>query len=127
MESSAPVFIVSAPRSGSTMLRLILDAHPNVAVPPPGWLFDLVYPYLYSYGNLGNEANVLALAEDMLATPTVKKWPIQMTPGGLLAEANSRSFAGLYEALHIAYARRAKKKRWGEKTPRNAFWMDEIH
>ena len=29
-----PVFVVSSPRSGSTLLRLILDAHPRLAVPP---------------------------------------------------------------------------------------------
>ena len=126
MSRVRPVFIVSAPRSGSTLLRLILDAHPDLAVPPPGWLFDLVYPYLYSYGNLGDEANLLSLAEDILATPTVQKWPLTMRPVDLVAAAKSRSFAGLYEALHVAYANLENKKRWGEKTPRNAFWIDEI-
>ena len=47
-----PVFIVSSPRSGSTLLRLILDAHPRLAVPPPAWLTHFIYPYLYSYGDL---------------------------------------------------------------------------
>jgi len=126
MGQSSPVFIVSAPRSGSTLLRLILDAHPDLAVPPPGWLFDLVYPYLYSYGNLSDEANLLSLAEDVLATPTVQKWTITIRPDELVAAAKSRSFAGLYEALHIAYANLGNKRRWGEKTPRNAFWIDEI-
>jgi hypothetical protein len=126
MHESRPLFIVSAPRSGSTLLRLILDTHPQIAVPPPGWLFDLVYPYLYSYGDLSQEANIIDLAEDVLATPTVKKWPIQASPASLVAAAKSRSFAGLYGALHEAYAALANKKRWGEKTPRNAFWIDEI-
>jgi hypothetical protein len=121
-----PVFIVSAPRSGSTLLRLILDANPVLAIPPPGWLFDLVYPYLYSYGDLSNEKNALSLAEDMLATPTVKKWPIKTGAAELLASSRGRTFAGLYEALHVAYGTIGGKQRWGEKTPRNAFWMDEI-
>lgn len=122
-----PFFVVSAPRSGSTLLRLILDAHPRLAVPPPGWLFDLVFPYLYSYGDLGVEQNLVALAEDLLATPTVGKWPIKLTADELVCASDNASFAGLYEALHRAYARPGGKLRWGEKTPRNAFWMDEIH
>lgn len=121
-----PFFIVSAPRSGSTLLRLILGAHPRLAVPPPGWLFDLVYPYLYSYGNLADRRNLLSLAEDILATPTVGKWPVKLTPEELVGASAEASFAGLYEALHVAYAKAEGKRRWGEKTPRNCFWMDEI-
>ncbi|MGE0557835.1 MAG: sulfotransferase [Burkholderiales bacterium] len=127
MDRSSPLFVVSAPRSGSTLLRLILDTHPNIAVPPPGWLFDLVYPYLYSYGDLSSDANFLALAEDILATPTVQKWPLSVTAAELVAAAGEKSFAGLYAALHMAYAKPGNKRRWGEKTPRNAFWIDEIH
>ncbi len=122
-----PVFIVSAPRSGSTLLRLILNAHPRLAVPPPDWLFDLVYPYLYSYGDLRQPAHLLALAEDMLATPTVGKWPIKPAAADLVAAAVEPTFAGLYAALHREYAKTEGKSRWGEKTPRNSFWMDEIH
>jgi hypothetical protein len=125
-DNRAPFFIVSAPRSGSTLLRLILDAHPRLAVPPPGWLLDLVYPYLYSYGDLAQSANRLALAEDILRTPTVEKWPIRPEPAELVGAAASPTFAGLYEALHAHYARAEGKPRWGEKTPRNAFWIDEI-
>ncbi len=121
-----PFFIVSAPRSGSTLLRLILDTHPGLAVPPPGWLFDLVYPYLYSYGSLQQRQNLLALAEDILATPTVSKWPTKLTAEELVRASAAPSFAGLYAALHRAYAQSEGKQRWGEKTPRNSFWMDEI-
>jgi hypothetical protein len=126
VRSRGPFFVVSAPRSGSTLLRLILDAHPRLAVPPPGWLFDMVYPYLFSYGQLAQPSNLLALAEDMLQTPTVGKWPIRPTPGELVDAAREPTFAGLYEALHLAYANAEGKDRWGEKTPRNSFWMDEI-
>jgi hypothetical protein len=124
--NARPFFVVSAPRSGSTLLRLILDAHPRLAVPPPGWLFDLVYPYLYSYGDLTRPANLLALAEDMLRTPTVGKWPVKPEPQALANAAREPTFAGLYEALHVAYAAADGKRRWGEKTPRNSFWIDEI-
>ena len=28
-----PFFIVGCPRSGTTLLQLLLDAHPNIAIP----------------------------------------------------------------------------------------------
>ena len=124
--SSSPFFIVSAPRSGSTLLRLIMDAHPALAVPPPAWLFDMIYPYVYSYGDLSVADNLRALAEDMLEAPTVRKWPDRPTPDDLVAATREASFAGVYAALHRHYAEATGKRRWGEKTPRNGFWIDEI-
>lgn len=121
-----PFFIVSAPRSGSTLLRLILDSHPSLSVPPPGWLFDMVYPYLFSYGDLKRPQNLLALAEDILKTPTVSKWHLKLTPEQLARACREPNFPGAYEAVHAAYAKGEGKARWGEKTPRNSFWMDEI-
>ena len=127
MPSSAPpFFIVSAPRSGSTLLRLIMDAHPALAVPPPAWLFDMVYPYVYSYGDLSVAANLMELAEDMLEAPTVKKWPVRPSAAELVAASEAPTYAGLYAALHRLYAEATGKTRWGEKTPRNGFWIDEI-
>jgi hypothetical protein len=124
--TSKPIFIVSAPRSGSTLLRLILDAHPRLAVPPPAWLYELVYPYLYSYGDLSSNENFRALAEDILEAPTIKNWPTTLSADELTAASAERSFAGLFDALHRHYAVETGKERWGEKTPRNCFWMDEI-
>lgn len=121
-----PFFVISAPRSGSTLLRLILDAHPALAVPPPAWLFEMVYPFLYSYGDLTVLENARALAEDILETPTVKKWPIDCDPDSLLAAAPQATFAGFFDALHRIYAESTGKSRWGEKTPRNCFWVEEI-
>ncbi len=126
MLSARPFFIVSAPRSGSTLLRLVLDAHPRLAVPPPAWLYELVYPYQYSYGDLSAAANLHALAEDMLETPTIKGWPLDLTPEAIIAEATEPTFVGLYDVLHRRYAAESDKPRWGEKSPRNCFWMDEI-
>lgn len=121
-----PIFVVSAPRSGSTLMRLILDAHPRIAIPSPAWLYEMVRPYLYSYGDLNDKSNLLALAEDILAAPSIKDWTSQLTAEEMVEESADPSFAGLFDALHRKYARDTGKVRWGEKTPRNCFWMSEI-
>ncbi|MFX0199496.1 MAG: sulfotransferase, partial [Candidatus Hodarchaeota archaeon] len=99
-----PIFIVSSPRSGSTLLRLILDTHPRLAIPPPGHLFHLIFPYLYSYGNVSEEANLRTLVEDVLEAPTIKRWPIKFSVEQILAGVREPSFAAVYEYLHVAYA-----------------------
>ena len=123
---SRPVFIVSAPRSGSTLFRLILDAHPRLAVPSPAWLYEMVYPYLYSYGDLSSPENLMALAEDIFENPFIKNMKLDITPRDLVSASTEPTFRGLYDALHRHYAERAGKERWGEKSPRNSFWMEEI-
>lgn len=122
-----PVYIVSSPRAGSTLLRLILDNQPNIAIPPPGYLFNLIFPYLYSYGDLTSESNFRELVEDILETPTVKRWPIEVGADEIVSAAGEeRSFAFIYEYLHKAYAALSGKSRWGQKSPRNGVWMEEI-
>ena len=110
----------------STLLRLILDAHPRLAVPPPAWLFHYIYPYLYSYGDLSVEANLRAMVEDALETPTIKEWPLQAGVEEVIAEMKEPTYTELFSALHRLYARPRGKERWGEKSPRDAFYMAEI-
>jgi hypothetical protein len=121
-----PFFIVCCPRSGSTLLRLILDAHPRLAVPPPAWLIHYIYPYLYSYGDLSQRANLEAMIEDALETPTIQEWPVDLSVSNVREEMGSPNFAELYAALHRLYARATGKVRWGEKTPRDCFYMADI-
>ncbi len=121
-----PFFIVCSPRSGSTLLRLILDTHPRLAVPPPSWLFHYIYPYLYSYGDLNQRSNLDALIEDAMETPTLKAWPVELFVDGVREEMGAPTFAELYAAVHRLYARSTGKARWGEKTPRDCFYMADI-
>jgi len=122
----SPIFIVSAPRSGSTLLRLIIDAHPKIAIPPPGYLFNMIYPYIYSYGNLGVTENLMELAEDILETPTLKKWGLTMDPEAVVSGVKEPSFKGVYEFVHTAYMQRQGKIRWGNKSPRNVHFVPDI-
>lgn len=121
-----PIFIVSAPRSGSTLLRLILDAHPNIAVPSPAWLYEFVTPFLYSYGDLSEEANFRELVNDMIAMPTIKEWTPDFTADELVANCPTRTFKAAYSYLHEKVAEDVGKIRWGEKSPRNGYWIKEI-
>ena len=121
-----PIFLVSSPRSGSTLFRLIMDSHPNIAVPPPAWLYDFFQPYIYSYGDTAVPENLTAMAQDMIDCPTIQRWAESFTVDQLVARAPEPTFPGLYDALHLLYAETKGKPRWGEKSPRNALWVNEI-
>src|SRR3954466_16294700 len=57
-----PIFIVGCPRSGTTMLQLMVHAHPRIAIPPETRFLMAAYDALRSFGDLADEANRLAPA-----------------------------------------------------------------
>ena len=64
-----PLFIGACPRSGTTLLRSLLNNHPDLAVPAET---DFVLPVWTNRGRLGNlavEANRRRLAEWLMDTP----------------------------------------------------------
>ena len=88
-----PVIVLTAARSGSTLLRRILDAHPDLACPP--------------------ETNVLRICESLgelwgRTDPT--------TEGGILSDTASASVRGTIDSVFSAYLLRRGKRRWCEKS-----------
>lgn len=63
----APIFILAAARSGSTLLRALLDAHPDIACPSEAQLCNAVEAIHTMVGNLygRDESVVMPLVRDM--------------------------------------------------------------
>ncbi len=92
-----PVFVVGSMRSGSTLLRLILDSHPAIAI--------------------GAETGFMA---GLLATKTIPSWKHGkdwfQRIGWTEPEFDDR-LRFFYAGLFARYAAEHGKRRWGEKTP----------
>jgi Sulfotransferase family len=106
-------FIVGVPRSGTTLLRLMLDAHPEMAIPPE----------TYFVTNLIEAADGGAGA-DQLANVLVshRRWgDLGLDEGALrerLRAAGGRPSGGdAIRAVFDLYAESRGKPRWGDKTP----------
>jgi hypothetical protein len=125
--NESPIFIGGSKRGGTTLLRRIINAHSQIMIPPPEWIFHFVYMHLYSYGSLQKDENILALIKDCLGIPFIKKyWNISETDEDILALLPEKSFRGLYTAFFYLSLRKSKKLFWGAKTPSNVFWFKEI-
>ena len=116
MNEPAPFFIVGSARSGTTLLRLMLNAHPEVAVPPESRFITELYP---GEGKVQIETFLTALA----AHKRFRTWdlPISVVADELRATAADASQVEYPEAIAAAfraYARVGGKSRWGDKTPR---------
>ena len=44
-----PIFIVGCPRSGTTLIRVILDSHPNICCGPETHIIDKINEAYHDY------------------------------------------------------------------------------
>ena len=115
-EAGAPApFVVGVGRSGTTLLRLMLDAHSELAMPPETHFFASLRS---ASGELkfGPSDAVEAIVDD-----EHRRWnDFGMEEEELLArfEAIPRfNLADALRAFYSLYAEKQGKERWGDKTP----------
>lgn len=116
MNDAPPFFVVGAQRSGTTMLRLMLDSHPLIAVPfESGFIVDF-HARLAEYADLALPSSRARLLDDIARHPLVRKGNLVPDPQAVL-DSVPRSYAALVDAIFRTYAAREGKARWGDKTP----------
>lgn len=115
---AAPIFIVGTERSGSNLLRLILNAHPEITVPHPPHIMAFFAPLESYYGDLSNDANFRRLADDVLRhiRGHIHPWPTPLDRESIVREAEPRDLFGIYSAIYEQHAAAAGKRRWGCKS-----------
>jgi hypothetical protein len=118
MVCDRPIFIVGTERSGSNLLRLILNTHPAIAVPHPPHIVRYLGPTEEQYGDLSKDACFRQLAQDVvrLVRAHINPWEIPIDAERLVAHAPTRTVFGLYVALYEQYREWSGKPRWGCKS-----------
>jgi hypothetical protein len=123
-----PLFIVGAPRSGTTLLRSILAAGDEIAIPPESHF--LAYLYYRHRGHFGHwrEDHTREAVADVLHDAHFREWRL---PAELVWEeieqAHPESFGEAIACVYAAFAKREGKQRWGDKTPNYAFFLRQLN
>ncbi|GLY73098.1 sulfotransferase family protein [Actinoallomurus iriomotensis] len=119
MASDRPIFILGCPRSGGTLLRRMLRAHPRIAIPPETRLLLDAYEHRDAYGDLSRRANRQALAEWIVAGAGTRFDGLGLDARAVAEEivAGPPTLGSALEIAWRAYARRLGKPRWGDKRP----------
>lgn len=125
-ETNPPMFIICSPRSGSTLLRLLLNTHSKISIPPPGFMYAHFHTFMHTYGNLGKDENLRAFVDDVVEFHHSKVWSVTFTAEEILARVQERNFRGVNTAVHECWAAHHDKVRWGEKSPRDIYWIGQI-
>jgi hypothetical protein len=122
--SSLPApFVVGVNRSGTTLLRMMLDAHPQLTMPPETHFVPELIDVVESGG---------ATPEALLATITKQReWgDFGLTEQQLLdafARLDPLTAGDALRSFYGLYAERVGKPRWGEKTPIYVKSVRKIH
>lgn len=129
--TNAPIFIVGANRSGTTLLRLILNAHPRIAIPDElayfNWNFRRASFTPWQAPSCSRSQynqfvdRFLNRNEEVLAPLAIE------TLRNEILSAASPNLRHPYAHSLRAWAEQFGKARWGEKTPGNLFYVDIIY
>jgi len=112
--------VVGAQRSGTTMLRLMMNAHPELGIP---FEADFLPAYEYARDSGYDAARVLGhLAQE----PLIQKGGIIEDPQQVL-DMQPQDFPELVAAAFSAWAANRGKTCWGIKTPGYVTHMDTIN
>jgi hypothetical protein len=112
MTEPPPFFIVASARSGTTMLRLILNRHSRIAVPPES-------RFVTELWQGSEQVESESFLERLAAHERFAAWELSID--AVRKELGDRAWVSYHDAITAAYsafARAKGKDLWGDKTPR---------
>ena len=121
-----PFFIVGCDRSGTTMLRLILDRSDEVAIPTESMFIADMAAIRSRFGDLTSDEQFDRLAEAVWRHPKVREWRLERTRPPRDGRSGESAYRAALEAPYLAYAAQHGKPGWGDKTPYYIGHIDEL-
>jgi len=128
--SLSPIFIIGSPRSGTTLLRLMLTCHREISIPPEsGYILWLKDKYRYWSDKSNNKENVDSFLSDLFRAKKFDTY--KMNRSVLEAEIykyKPSNYAELIAVINICFANQLDKKisAWGDKNNYYLNHIDEI-
>ncbi len=123
-------FVVGRPRSGTTLLRTLFDAHPNITFPPECQFIINLYP---RYGKINNwsEKEILDFYNDLIKEWLFDTWKIdsRKLKDQLLKFTGSHSYGTICKVVYLEYNSLFEKGNIefiGDKNPGYAIYTKQL-
>src|SRR5665213_893459 len=120
MRVVSPIFIDGTPRSGSTLLRNMLNRHPAIAICLEAQCRRVIYARRRSFGDLSVFGNRRRLAKEYLSTERVKRMQMDLPALEEPLLREGASYEAFFTSFLRFYAEANCKRRCGEKSPEHA-------
>jgi len=123
-----PIFIIGTERSGTNLLRLILNSHPSIAIPHPPHIMKNFSGLEPLYGDLNKDPRFKTLIRDVVTMVELHPypWEIKLDRERIFRQAAERNLINVFFAIYDQYLQSARKKRWGCKSTFMIYHMDSI-
>ena len=109
-----PIIIGGPDRCGKTLIRSVLAAHPNIAIPDVG---SNMWTYFYGqFGDLGRSVNFERCLAAMLRYKHVRFLKPDANRIRREFRQGQPTYGRLFALFHEHYAERQGKPRWGDQT-----------
>ncbi len=130
-ESLAPIFVVGNPRSGTTLLRLVLTSHSQISIPPESEFIVRLFPK-YGHIKLFDESAAYHLRRDLGGgiLDLAEQWEVPLEDlVGDLRRHFGKTYAQVCSSIYRAYqvAKGLEPKRlWGDKNNAYGNYLDVL-
>lgn len=124
----SPLFIVGMPRSGTTLLRAILNAGTDVYIPPESEFLFRSYPF-YNRARHLTDKDYFCLSELFIRTSQRNGWCFKRPElVKLLKDGTPRNLTEVNDLIYRSYLDRCgySTSRWGLKTPNFIFNLERV-
>ena len=124
------IFMVGEQRSGSNLLRLILNESSSIAAPHPPHILQRFMPLLPVYGDLSKQKTFKRLIEDVCRLVELNPVPwdkVILDRKEILKRCREKSLIAIYGAIMDLYAEAHNASAWMCKSMQNIQWADEIN
>lgn len=124
-----PVFMIGTQRSGSNLLRLMLNQLKDIASPHPPHILERMFPLMDSYGDLQQDNNLKILVDDVcrLVELNPVEWSgVSFDREEVTKRTTERSLMSVYGAVYDIYTEHQHAKTWCCKSLANIKYVNEI-
>lgn len=124
-----PIFMIGTQRSGSNMLRLMLNQLPDIAAPHPPHILHRMMPVMHAYGDLKRERNFMTLVDDVCRLVELNPVPwegVTLDRKTVAAECREHSLVAVFGAVYQALADSRGATTWLCKSMQNTLFLPQI-
>jgi hypothetical protein len=127
--NNLPIFIIGTQRSGSNLLRLLLNQLDEIASPHPPHILKRMYPLLEYYGDLSKPYNFQQLVSDVCRLVELNPIPwknVQLDRLNVISRCRESSLLSIFGSVYDICAEAWGAKTWCCKSLENIEYVDEI-
>src|SRR5574341_1037118 len=124
-----PIFMIGTQRSGSNLLRLMLNQLPEIAAPHPPHILQRLMPLMEGYGDLSADENFFRLVDDVCRLVELNPVPwegVALDRRDVARRCRARSLAAVHGAVYDVCAEAKGAKTWCFKSLANINYVPLI-